>query len=280
MRLQRVAVTGATGRIGGPLVRALLDAGISVRALSRRPPATDSRVEWVQGDLLEGDALNVLVRDVDTVFHAGGLLEGSPEAVYRSLVDGTARVLTAASSVRLVHLSSMVVLDTASATAVIGTRSPLEPTPLRRGVYTRAKVAAEAMVRRAANRQDVVIVRPGLVLVDGHNPMPPSVALRVGPLWIPMGQDDAELPVVSARAAAVGLIAAARDAEPGAVVHLLDQPGLTRRELFDRLRDSDVLGVRLPVGPLVLAAAIASMKFSDVAYRIVSAARPHRWLPS
>ncbi len=280
MRLQRVAVTGATGRIGAPLVRALIEAGVSVRALSRRPPLTSSVVEWVQGDLLEGSGLAELVRDVDTVFHAGGLLEGDPRAVYRSLTEGTARVLAAAASVRLVHLSSMVVLDTASPAAVIGVGSPLEPSPARRGVYTRAKAVAEALVRTASIHQDVVIVRPGLVLAEGRNAMPASVAIRVGPLWVPVGPDSAQLPVVSAAGVAAGLITAARDAESGAVVHLVDQPPMTRRELFDRLRDTAPPGLRLPIGSLVLALALGSTKFSGLAYRIASAARPHRWLPS
>ena len=235
-------------------------------------------MEWIAGDLLDARVLANLMQDVDTVFHAGGQLDGPPAEVHRSLVDGTARVLDLATHARLVYLSSLVVLDTSSPGAQIDATTPLEPAPARRGSYTQAKSAAEALVRTAADRQDVVIVRPGLVIVPGQNAMPPSVALRMGPFWLPVGPGRAELPVVEVETVAEGLIAAAERAPRGAVVHLINQVPVTRRELFERLRDG--LGLLLPVGPLVLGAAIAAMGFSNTAYRTVAAGRPHRWIPS
>ena len=280
MTLQRAAVTGASGRIGAPLVGALVAAGVSVRALSRRPQAPQQGVEWLCGDLLDAKVLAELVAGADTVFHAGGLMAGSPDAVMRSLVHGTELVLQAASRTRLIHLSSLVVLDTSSSAAVIDVNSPLEPTPERRGVYTQAKAAAEVLVRAAAGSQDVVIARPGLVMGSGPNPMPLAVALRAGPFWIPVGPERAELPVVEAESVAKGLLAAAQFAPSGAVVHLIDSAPVTRRQLFDRLRDGANPGILLPIGSLVSGLAIAAMAASDAAYRVVAAGRPHRWTAS
>ncbi len=280
MILARAAVTGATGRIGAPLVRVLVEAGASVRALSRRPQAAERNVTWLCGDLLDPTVLADLVDGVDVVFHAGGLMQGSPDEIFRSLVEGTGLILQAARDVRLVHLSSLVVLDTSSPAAVIDTNSPLEPTPARRGIYTQAKAAAEALVRAAANSQDVVIARPGLVVVPGHNPMPPSVALRIGPFWIAVGPASAQLPVIATESVAKGLIAAAQHSPRGSVVHLIDPVPVTRRQLFDRLRDGANSGPLIPVGSLVSGIAIAAMGASDAAYRVVAAGRPHRWVPS
>ena len=280
MTLTRAAVTGATGRIGAPLVRALVEAGVSVRALSRRPQDAEQNVTWLCGDLLDPTVLADLVEGVDVVFHAGGLVEGPSKEVFRSLVDGTALVLQAAHGARLVHLSSLVVLDTSSPAAVIDANSPLEPNPARRGIYTQAKAAAEALVRAAAKSQDVVIARPGLVVVPGHNPMPPSVALRIGPFWIAVGPASAQLPVIATESVAKGLIAAAQHSPRGSVVHLIDPVPVTRRQLFDRLRDGANPGILLPVGSLVSGLAIAAMGASDAPYRVVAAGRPHRWIAS
>ena len=274
------AVTGASGRIGAPLVRALVAAGVSVRALSRRSQAPQQGVEWLRGDLVEAKVLANLVAGADVVFHAGGLMDGSPDEVMRSLVHGTELILQAAGHARLVHLSSLVVLDSASPAAVIDIDSPLERTPERRGSYTQAKAAAEGLVRAAARSQDVVIVRPGLVVVPGHNPMPLAVALRVGPFWIPVGPEDAQLPVVEAESVANGLLEAARHAPSGAVVHLIDPVPVTRRQLFDRLRDRADSGMLLPIGSLVSLMAIAAMGTSNAAYRMVSAGRRHQWMPA
>jgi len=64
MKSAPILVTGATGYVGGRLIPALLDAGYRVRAMGRslgkigcRPWAGHSRVELVQGDVLDLDSL-------------------------------------------------------------------------------------------------------------------------------------------------------------------------------------------------------------------------------
>lgn len=65
----RILVTGATGFVGSNLVPALLDAGYEVRALTRSRKAgqkrLDSRVEIVEGDLLDPTSLTGVFDDVD-----------------------------------------------------------------------------------------------------------------------------------------------------------------------------------------------------------------------
>ena len=64
INLDPILVTGATGYVGGRLIPALLAAGYRVRAMARnlgkmgcRPWAGHSRVELVQGDVLDLDSL-------------------------------------------------------------------------------------------------------------------------------------------------------------------------------------------------------------------------------
>lgn len=279
-----VAVTGATGRVGAPLVDALLRAGRPVRALSRRPQRGQPGLEWVIGDVCDPATVAALVDGVRTVFHAAGQLDGPADAIERSLVEGTATVLAAAKRVRVVHVSSLVVLDTGSprSPVVIDEGADLEPDPDRRGVYTRAKYAAEALVRRAAVDQDVVIVRPGLVVGEVPESMPLSVGLRVGPLLLLVGPRHALLPVVHAHDVAAGLICAAAGLERGGVLHLIDPLPVTRAQLLDRLASRDDHIVTLSGGgaAFALARLVAvshTPRLSDVAYRLLSAGRPHRW---
>ena len=65
-----VLVTGATGRVGRAVVDQLLDAGVPVRALTRRPVAAmlPENVEVVAGDLTVPESLDAALRGVGAVF--------------------------------------------------------------------------------------------------------------------------------------------------------------------------------------------------------------------
>jgi uncharacterized protein YbjT (DUF2867 family) len=68
-----ILVAGATGNVGGELVRALADAGEAVRALSRRPtPGLPEGVEGVVGDLDRPESLADVLDGVGGVFLLSG----------------------------------------------------------------------------------------------------------------------------------------------------------------------------------------------------------------
>ena len=73
-----VAVTGASGFIGGCLLRRLLGAGWRVRALRRSSPGGggDERLEWLRGSLGDRASLAALVDGADAVIHCAGSVRG------------------------------------------------------------------------------------------------------------------------------------------------------------------------------------------------------------
>jgi uncharacterized protein YbjT (DUF2867 family) len=94
-RMQPVLVTGATGRIGGAVVTELLEAGVPVRALTRRPamaglPAT---VEVVAGDLTVPDSLDAVLQGVGAVFLLWTAPPDTAPAVVERLASHTRRVV-------------------------------------------------------------------------------------------------------------------------------------------------------------------------------------------
>jgi uncharacterized protein YbjT (DUF2867 family) len=80
-----VLVTGATGRVGRPVVAHLLAAGVPVRALTRRPYAAGlpAAVEVVAGDLTVPESLDAGLQDVGAVF----LLWTAPPTTVPAVVD-------------------------------------------------------------------------------------------------------------------------------------------------------------------------------------------------
>lgn len=68
-----ILLTGATGYVGGHLLRRLQDADYQVRCLTRRPAAltgaTGPRTEVVAGDLLDRDSLAPAMSGVKTAYY-------------------------------------------------------------------------------------------------------------------------------------------------------------------------------------------------------------------
>src|SRR5512138_3997798 len=99
----RVFVTGATGFIGGQLVRELLFDGCRVRVLAR--PGSDRRnlqgldLEIFEGDLRDRRRLIEGVGGCDILYHAAAdyrLWTRNPAEMYEINVDGTRNILEAA----------------------------------------------------------------------------------------------------------------------------------------------------------------------------------------
>ncbi len=92
-----VALTGATGFIGGVLLRHLVAQGVQVRALSRQRTEPASGVTWIAGSLENDASLARLVTGADAVVHCAGAVRGATADTFiRTNVDGSRRLMTAA----------------------------------------------------------------------------------------------------------------------------------------------------------------------------------------
>jgi nucleoside-diphosphate-sugar epimerase len=173
----RVAVTGASGHLGGVVVRQLLDAGASVRVLVHedRRALDGLRVDVHEGDLREPGVMPRLVDGCERVIHLAAVISLDPrdEALMQSVnVDGVRAVADAcrAAGVRLVHVSSIHALSALPVDEPVDeTRGPAEP---KAPPYDRSKAAGEAVIREAvAAGLDVVIVNPtGIIGPHDYRP--------------------------------------------------------------------------------------------------------------
>jgi len=85
-----ILVTGGTGTLGTHVVRRLRDAGCDVRVLSRKPHASEERVEYLTGDLISGLGVDAAVAGAGTIMHcAGG--PRNDEVATRNLAAAAAR---------------------------------------------------------------------------------------------------------------------------------------------------------------------------------------------
>jgi dihydroflavonol-4-reductase len=163
-----VAVTGASGHVGGNLVRALLAQGRKVRVLARRDrrALAGLDVEFVEGDLFDEASLARLVDGAETVFHLAARISiVGPEGglVERTNVLGPRNVAAAcldAGVKRLVHTSSIHAFSTHPNSEVVDENRAFA---LGRGHmdYDRSKARGTLEILAAVERGlDAVIVHP------------------------------------------------------------------------------------------------------------------------
>jgi len=101
-----VLVTGATGRVGRAVVDRLTEAGVPVRALTRRFEGAESlptNVEVVTGDLGMPESLDAGLRGVSTVFLVWTLPATTAPAVVERLATHARRVVFLSSPHRTPH---------------------------------------------------------------------------------------------------------------------------------------------------------------------------------
>jgi len=163
-------VTGATGFIGGNLVRALLADDHQVRALVR--PASDQRnvaglpIETVLGGLDDPKTLIEQVMGCDVVFHVAAhysLWVKDRDAIYRANVAGTKNLLAAAQAARVkrfIHTSSVAAIGV-PAPGTLATEETQTTLEALVSDYKKSKFLAEqAAIEAAREGLDVVIVNP------------------------------------------------------------------------------------------------------------------------
>lgn len=162
-------VTGASGFIGGHLVRALADSGAEITCLVREHSDRSQLIEFnprfVIGDVTDTDSLKHALDGVDVVYHLAGatksLRRRDLERINREGVRNVAVACASQSSPPvLIHISSLAAggpaLDGHPRTESDGT-SPVSN-------YGHSKLAGEQAARALAGDIPLTIIRPPIVL--------------------------------------------------------------------------------------------------------------------
>lgn len=262
----RVAVTGATGLVGGQVARAALDRGHEVVALGRDPHGGPLRlgtrtVERRTAPLTDSAALRQALAGVDALVHCAAVYAfGSARAaeVEQVNTEGTAAVLEAAADVgvgRAVVTTSSVTCGSSLLPLPRTERDRLgdEPAP----AYYASKVVQEevALETGRARGIPVVLALPTVVLGGPWGRLAPSNAIVLRYLLDPTRSTfPGGCNVVDARDVGAGHVALLERGEPGER-YLLGGEDLTWRAMHTLV--SDLAGLPGPFAELPAASAWA-----------------------
>lgn len=185
-----ILVTGGTGLVGSHLLFALAGSNQKVRALYRHdskphPPSAlfkcfssahseiFSRIEWVEGDVLDPLSLQEAMAGVEYVYHCAALVSFDPADLKQMLainVEGTANVVNAClinQVKKLCHVSSIASLGRPETGDIIDENAKWKTSKQNSG-YAISKYGGEREVWRGIEEGlNAVIVNPSIILGAG-----------------------------------------------------------------------------------------------------------------
>lgn len=249
----RALVTGATGFIGGYLVRALIERGDRVTALVRTPDRAQHLKELgatlVPGDVTEPSTLPGPMRKADAVFHLAGWYQigiVDRAKMYQINVRGTEHVLKAAVDAgigQIVHVSSVAALGR-QPIGEIATETTPHPGSFH-SAYEETKWQAHRHARAVADAgAPVVIAMPGVVYGPGdHSAVGRLIRMYAKGWLIACPYQDTGMSWVHVADVAEGILATHDNGKAGQD-YILGGDNLSIRDLLATMEP--ITGIRAP----------------------------------
>jgi dihydroflavonol-4-reductase len=177
--MKKIFITGASGLLGSYLIRDLLKTQVHIVALYRKEKCNllsdeeVSKVEWVQGDILDVDLLLHAMEGCSQVYHCAGLVSFNPSKakdLMKVNVEGTANMVNVALELgieKFLHVSSVAAIGRKRNNQTVheALKWDEEANP---SVYGKSKYLGEMEVWRGVGEGlHAVIVNPVIILGKG-----------------------------------------------------------------------------------------------------------------
>jgi predicted dehydrogenase/nucleoside-diphosphate-sugar epimerase len=253
-----VLVFGGTGFIGRQLVRQLLSANYSVRAVVRHSGSALEQIDNPHLEIVKGRAdtkadILKLMNGIQFVYHLA--LDQGAKTWHEHLrrnVEPTRLIgeacLTAGIK-RLIYTGTIDSYYAGGRAGIITEETPLDKNISRRNPYARSKAAAENILVEMHREKHlpVVIFRPGIVIGPGGNPFHFGVGFwaseGVCEVW---GDGNNKLPFVLVSDVASALLKGIEIVGiEGRSYNLVDDPLLTARDYLDELQRRAEISVKI-----------------------------------
>jgi dihydroflavonol-4-reductase len=250
----RVFVTGATGFVGGHVVRQYAAAGATLRLLTRQASRLDSLseidAEMVKGDLREPEKMRSALSGCDALVHVAAdyrLWVRDPEQMYAVNVDGTRELLRIAREegvAKVVYTSSVATMGFKADGTIVNEETPVALADMI-GHYKRSKFLGELEAIQAAKAgQHVMILNPTTPIGPGDAKPTPTGRIIVDflhkkfPAYV-----DTGLNLVDVTEVARMHVVALDRGTPGER-YILGGENLTLKQILDRM--SAITGLPSP----------------------------------
>jgi 2-alkyl-3-oxoalkanoate reductase len=240
----KIFVAGASGTIGVPLVRALVNAGHDVTAMTRTPSKQESLraigATPVVADALDADAVRRVVTAAapDVVIHqltalpkAGGVKRAADlEPTNRLRIDGTRNLVSASVAA---HARRII----AGSFALLRAAGPDTPETSRAGAEAVASMESQVLDANRRGLIEGVVLRYGL-FYGPDNPATQNMIAMARRRMLPVIRGDRSLlPVIHLDDAVSATLAALDHGEPGDVYDIVDDRPVSMTEIVTTLAE-------------------------------------------
>jgi nucleoside-diphosphate-sugar epimerase len=250
----KVAVSGATGLVGGHLVEYLAAHNYDVIAIGRnkdklshfKSPAIEVRV----ADIEDPAAVSKAISGAEVVVHAAATVDpyGSRDSIFATNVGGTKTILEAAKAQDVKHflyISSLSVITGQGDLYNVDESEPLKPCG---EAYADSKVEAERTVMSEKDnphtKMKVTSLRPGFIYGPGERAWMPRLINSIATgkaMLIDHGKKETNVIYVENLSRAI-MSAILNEKAYGQVYNLTDGQKISKKDLFDAIAD----GLSLP----------------------------------
>lgn len=250
----KVAVTGATGLVGGHLVQHLADNNYEVIAIGRSKEKLSHfqspNIEIRIADIEDQEAVSKAISGADVVVHSAATVDpyGSRESIFATNVGGTKKILEAAKAQNVKHflyVSSLSVITGQGDLYNVDETEPLKPCGES---YADSKVEAERTVMAESenpqSKMKVTSLRPGFIYGPGERAWMPRLINSIATgkaMLIDGGKKETNVIYVENLSRAI-TSAILNEKAYGQVYNLTDGQKISKKELFDAIAD----GLGLP----------------------------------
>lgn len=256
-----IVVIGGTGFIGTQVVKQFVEAGKRVLVASRNikmlPEIFYHANVWVvSADIADQKKMETILANIPVVIHlAHGGGGDTWEEIEKTMIGGTRNIAEAClkhGAKRLIYIGTIASLYLGEPGDIITGSTPVDPQPLKRGLYSRGKTECEKLLMDLYTKTGlpVCILRPAVVIGDGGLPFHSGIGLFNQDIYcLGWNKGDNELPLVLVEDVADAIVRTAltdKDLD-GKAYNLVGDVRLTAQEYIAEL--GKALGRKLHYAP-------------------------------
>ncbi len=270
----KILITGASGFVGGVLVRECLKRKHQIKCLVRKTSnlgqLKEYPVELVYGDLLDRDSLSKAVQDVDVIYHLAAQIEKVDKQIYDKInYLGTKNLIEICLSYNK-NLKKFVYVSTIAAVGPSKSDIPVKedsvPHPIND--YGKTKLAAENFIRGFQGKLPFVIARLPMVYGPGNTNINKFIKLAKTGFWPAFYGGDKLTSAIYVEDVVQGLILLAENPKAVNRIYFLTEEKIYKLSEVGKII-AEALGKKLIIIKIPLNLLLLFIFFQEILFKLI-----------